>query len=128
MKRPIGVHLIGYFYIMGSVILLLSLSAKQTVKFNVRFGVPFLPETYVMIFVSLFSLVMAYGYLRMKRWGYWTMLLYSILFLLISLNQINQYHSQPFIGNAFFSMVVLIYTFMKRKEFFKTSVLSQELL
>ena len=117
-KRPSGITFIGYFYVFGSIVLLLSLGVKQEVAINVRFGVPYLPEMIVRIFIALFSIAMAYGYLKLKKWGYWTVIIYSILFLLLSLNQISHYNSQPFIGNAIFSIIVLIYTFMSRRSFY----------
>lgn len=116
-KRPSGITFVGYFYIFGSLVLLLTLGVKQEIAINVRFGVPYLPETIVRIFIALFTIIMAYGYLKLKKWGYWTVMIYSILFLIISLNQIALYNSQPFIGNAVYSVFVLSYTFMKRNNF-----------
>lgn len=118
MKRPIGISFIGYFYIFGAIVLILTLGIKQDIDINVRFGVPFLPEIAVRIFVAVFSIIMAYGYLNLKKWGYWTMILYSIVFSIISTNQANIYHSQPFIGNIIFSMIVLFYTVIKRHSFY----------
>jgi hypothetical protein len=85
---------------------------------NIRFGVPYIPEFVVRISIAVFSIIMAYGYLNMKKWGYWALMIYSILFLIISLNQITLYNSQPFIGNAIFSVIVIIYTYNKRYNFF----------
>lgn len=117
MKRPTGISFIGYFYIFGAIILILTLGIKQDIDINIRFGVPFLPEIAVRIFVALFSIIMAYGYLNLKKWGYWTMIIYSIVFSIISINQMYIYHSQLFIGNIIFSIIVLFYTFNKRHIF-----------
>ena len=117
-KRHFGITFIGYFYIFGSIVLLLTLGVKQEVSINVRFGVPYLPEMIVRIFVALFSIAMAFGYLKLKKWGYWAVIIYSILFLLVSMNQISHYNIQPFIGNAIYSVIVLIYTFMNRASFY----------
>lgn len=119
IKRPLGITFIGYFYIFGAIILLITLGVKQDIGINVRFGVPYLPEIVVRIFIAFFSIIMAYGYLNMKKWGYWTMMIYSIIFLIISINQVNLYHSQPFIGNAIFSVIVIFYTFLKRYNFYR---------
>lgn len=116
-KRPLGISCIGYFYIAGAIILLLTLGAEQNIGMNIRFGVPFVPEVLVRIIISVFSIVMAYGYLKLMRWGFWTMIGYSILFLAVSLNQIAVYNSQPFIGNAVFSALVLFYTIHKKSSF-----------
>ncbi|WP_234119022.1 hypothetical protein [Clostridium hydrogenum] len=120
MKRPSWITFIGYFYIFGAIALILTLGVKQDIDINLRFGVPFLPETAVRIVISLFSIIMAYGYLNLKKWGYWTMLIYSSLFLIISIKQANIYHSQLFIGNAVFSALVIAYTFRNRHSFYST--------
>lgn len=117
MKRPFGITLIGYFYIFGAIVLLLTLGLKQEIGMNIRFGVPNIPETVVIIFIIAVSLIIAYGYLNLKKWGYFSMIIYSILFLIISLNQVSVYNSQPFICNAIFSIIVLIYTVIKRNYF-----------
>jgi CDP-diglyceride synthetase len=117
MKRPFGITLIGYFYIFGAIVLLLTLGVKQEIGINIRFGVPNIPETVVRILIIVVSFIIAYGYLNLKKWGYLSMIIYSILFLIISLNQVAVYNSQPFIGNAVFSLIVLIYTVLKRNYF-----------
>lgn len=117
MKRPGIISFIGYFYVFGAVVLLLTLGAKQDIAINVRFGVPFLPETAVTIFVAVFSIVMAYGYLNLKRWGYWTMIIYSIIFSVISAKQIGTADDKVFIGNLIFSLIVLIITYRNRVVF-----------
>jgi len=116
-KRPLFLTLIGFFYIFGAVILLLSLGAGQEVGMAIRFGIPGVPEIVVRVMVALFSLIMAYGYLKLKLWGYWAAVIYSALFLAISISLITVYNNQPFIGNAIWSAIVLIYTFMKRNCF-----------
>ncbi len=117
VKRPFGITFIGYFYILGGIVLLLTLGVEQEIGMNIRFGIPYIPEIIVRITVAIFSLIMAYGYLDMKTWGYWTMIIYSLMFLFISFNQIAVYNSQPFIGNAVFSLIVLFYTFTHRHYF-----------
>lgn len=100
-KSLIGIKFIGWFQILGALIVLLTL--------NVRFAVPFLPEVLVKIFVIILSLIIVYGYLKRTKWGYFSMLIYSILFCCISIFQMNQYNAQPFIGNFIYSACVVIY-------------------
>lgn len=82
----------------------------QTPPFNIRFAVPFIPEIIVRILVCTFALIIAYGYLKHLKWGYFSMLIYSILFCFTSLTQVSKYGSQPYIGNAIYSAIVVIYT------------------
>ncbi len=116
-NKSIIIKLIGYFYIFGAIILVLTLGVKQEVNFNIRFGLQYIPESIFRVILILVTAIMAYGYLKMKVWGYWMMLIYSILFLSTSLSGISNYNSQPFIGNAIFSIIVLVCTFKKRKSF-----------
>ena len=119
MNRPIGITLIGYFYILGALILFMTLSIDFDVRLADRFGIPQFSEIPLRIIIGFFSLTMSYGYLKLRRWGYWTMIIYSLIFGYISLNLVAVYQSQPFIGNAVFSIIVITYTYRKRVYFLK---------
>ena len=69
------------------------------------------------VLVSIFSLIMAYGYLKLEKWGYWFMITYTIYFLVVSINLSQQYNQQLFYGNVLWSIIVLTYTLSKRKYF-----------
>jgi len=116
-NKSIVIKLIGYFYIFGAIILVLTFGVKQEINFNIRFGMQYIPESIFKVALILVTAIMAYGYLKMKIWGYWMMVIYSILFLFASLNGISNYNSQPFIGNTIFSIIVLACTFKQRKSF-----------
>jgi len=85
----------------------------------IRFGVPNIPETAVRVFIAIVSFILAMGYLKLRKWAYWSMIIYSLLFLVVSMNLLTQYNSQPFLGNAIWSAIVLIYTYIKRDYFRK---------
>lgn len=121
MKRPIGITIIGYFYILGAAILFLTLGKEFDIGIVARFGIPNYSETPIRIIIGLLSLIMAYGYLDLRKMGYWTMMCYSLTFAIISCNLAAVYQSQPFIGNAIFSIIVVTYTFGKRKYFVKSA-------
>ena len=116
-KELLGIKFIGWFQVFGAIMVLLTLNVQQTPAFNVRFGVPSIPELLVRLFVGGFGIIIAYGYLKQNRWGYWSMLIYSIMFCFISINQINQYGSETFVLNAIYSGMVALYTFINRKYF-----------
>lgn len=123
VKRPLGVSLIGYFYIIGSIVLIITLFTNTSEQYGiaVRFGLPDVPEGIMKILVSIISLIMAYGYLKLEKWGYWFMITYTFYFLVVSINLSQQYNQQPFYGNAIWSIIVLIYTLIKRQYFNKTN-------
>ena len=123
-KRPFGVTLIGYFYVFGSIILIITLFTNSIEQYGiaVRFGLPNVPEGIMKILVSVISLIMAYGYLKLEKWGYWFMISYTIYFLLVSITLSQRYNQQLFYGNVIWSIIVLIYTFHKGKYFSKKEV------
>lgn len=123
MKRPLGVSLISYFYIFGAFILLFSsffydANANQ-IDIAARFGLPNAPEQLIRVLVALSSLVIAYGYMRLRKWGFWVMIGYSVLFGVISLSLSLSLDQQPFIGNTIWSIIVLLYTIYVNKAFFQ---------
>ncbi|MBP0726407.1 hypothetical protein J5Y03_14695 [Bacillus sp. RG28] len=117
MIRPIGVNLISCFYIFGSIILLLSAlfydpTTADEISIATRIGLSnaYVPEQLVRVLVALFSLVLIYGYIRLKKWGFWLMIGYSLIFGLISFTLAISHKQQPFIGNTIWSIIVLLYT------------------
>ncbi|WRP07239.1 hypothetical protein U9J35_03470 [Rossellomorea aquimaris] len=131
MKRPIGVSIISYFYIFGSIVLLFTAIFYQadadTISIAERFGVTVVPERIMRVVVAFLSLLMVYGYMRMKKWGFWLMMMYSVLFGFISFILLTNEPPQPFIGNVVFSVIVLIYTIYVREAFFKTAPRNQSI-
>lgn len=120
-----GVSLIGYFYVFGALVLLFTAIFYQAdadaISISERFGVSILPERMMRIVLALFSLLMVYGYMRLKRWGFWLFLSYSVLFGVISSVIATNQPQQPFIGNVVFSVIVLIYTIYVKGAFFTTA-------
>ena len=116
-KSPLGIIFISFYQIFGALILLFTLNIEQTPAFNIRFAVPFIPELLVKISVVIFSLIIGYGYLKQTKWGYFSMLIYSISFCCLSLFQVTKYGSQPFVGNAIYAAIVSIYTVTHTKYF-----------
>ncbi|MFD3157353.1 hypothetical protein ACFIJ5_10900 [Haloimpatiens sp. FM7330] len=118
-KRPLGITLIGYFYILGVTVLIITLFTNTRAQFGIaaRFGVPNVPENIMRVVVSIITLIMVYGYLKLKKWGYWLMLIDSTYFLIVSIFLSQQYKQQPFYGNVIWSIIVLTYTLSKRKYF-----------
>jgi hypothetical protein len=131
LKRPMGISLIGYFYMFGAVVLLFTAIFYQAdadaISISERLGVSILPERMMRIVLALFSLLMVYGYMRLKRWGFWLIVSYSVLFGVISSVIATNQSQQPFIGNVVFSVIVLIYTIYVKGAFFNTAERGQHI-
>ena len=124
MKRPIGVSLISYFYLFGAVVLLVTSvfydPNANSIGMADRFGLPDAPERLVRVCTAFLSLGMIYGYMRLKKWGFWLMITYSVVFGFISSILVSNQSQQPFFGNMLFSVVVIVYTIYVRKNFLQT--------
>jgi hypothetical protein len=127
-KTPRGIVLIGLLQIFLAITVLFTLNVQQNPPFNIRFAVPFIPELWVKIFVVVLAIILAYGYLRQTKWGYWSMLIYSVLFCCISLFQATKYGIQPwqpFIVNVSSAVIVAIYTVLHSKYFLVNNVANE---
>ena len=116
-QRPFFLSFIGYFYVFGAFVLIITLFSPQEPDIGMRFGLLDAPQTPARLLLAGLALVMAYGYLRMARWGFWLMVAYSAWFLFISLELAGTNGEQPYLGNAVWSAVVLAYTIWQRKCF-----------
>lgn len=123
MKKPLGISIISYFYIFGAFILLFSLffydPTNNQINIASRFGLPNAPEKITRILVAILSLTIAYGFLKLRKWGFWLMVTYSITFGFISYVIVLNHPQQPFIGNIIWSFIVLSYTIYQRRVFFQ---------
>jgi len=123
MKRPLGVTLISYFYLFGAAVMTFTaiFFVPEANEFGMadRFGLSSFPEQLFRIILAVFSLFMVYGYISLKRWGFWLMMFYSSGFGLVSFYLLSSYPQQPFIGNMIWSIIVILYTLYVRKFFFR---------
>ncbi|MNC20770.1 hypothetical protein D3C75_687330 [compost metagenome] len=123
LNRPLGVTLISYFYIFGASVMIFTaiFYNAEANEFGIadRFGLHNFPEQLFRVLLAIASLILIYGYIRLKKWGFWLMIMYSFGFGLISCYLLLSQNQQPFIGNFIFSIIVLIYTLFFRKSFFR---------
>ncbi|MFT5875679.1 MAG: amino acid transporter [Clostridium sp.] len=118
-KIPLGVKLIGIYYIFYALALIVTLftNATQEFAFAVRFGLPNVPENIMKVIAVMVFLLMDYGYLGLKKWGYWIMIIYNIYIIVVSIGLFQQYNQQTFYGSITFSILVLVYTLSRRRYF-----------
>ncbi|WP_088011692.1 hypothetical protein [Gottfriedia acidiceleris] len=126
MKKPLGVSVISYFYILGALVLLFT-SVFYDANANLigiaeRFGITNGSEQLLSVIIAFLTLVMIFGYIRLKKWGFWLMISYSVLFGGISLYLAINHSQQPYIGNMIFSFFILLYTIYVKKSFFQTKL------
>ena len=126
---PIGVFLIAAFYTFGAFVLFTSIftnpsGVSQTIAlvhgFSPTMGVE------VLLAVSILALVLAYGLVRLARWGFFLMLAYSLYMAGVSLYMgglsfvwTGQADMQRYFGNILWSVLVVVYLLIVRHRFLK---------
>ena len=126
LKRPLGVIIISYIFAFSSMLLLFSAIFYDADTDSIRsiaerFALPNIPEQLMRAIVALFSLVMVYSYIQLKKWGFWTMVAYLVYFGMISSLLVNNQTHLPYIVNMLPSLAMLAYTIYVRKAFFNQS-------
>lgn len=125
-KRPLGIQLISGFYIFGGLVLLFTAFftnlGTEVYDIAYRLGMPWLPEFYCRIGLAVLSFIMAYGLLKLRKWGFWLFTIYNIYFFMVSWILYAKNHEHLFSGNLSWSILMLVYLIIKRKEFIRPKV------
>jgi len=118
-KIPLGITVWGYLNILSAIILIVMIITDSTRKIDIpfRFGVSIISGNVQILILAIISLIIGYGYLKLKKWGYWGMIIYIICFLVVS-----KFTLFSFIFNMICSIIVLAYTFTKRNYFLDKDV------
>ncbi|MDF2548511.1 MAG: hypothetical protein K0R93_3409 [Anaerosolibacter sp.] len=87
-NRPFIITFIGDGFILSAFLVILSLFPEFIERFGIRFEplptllqIPILPAWIMKILAASILLIISYGYLRLKRWGYWLMVSVHVYFL-----------------------------------------------
>jgi hypothetical protein len=119
-KRPIIITVIGDISILGAVLSILLVAFPN---FLARYGfetlpVPFFSENIFRILLPIIYLIAAVGFLRLKSWGYWLMVSYSIFFLILFIIYC-QLNKQLPTQNFMTTVIGLVFIVPTRKYFTK---------
>jgi uncharacterized membrane protein (DUF2068 family) len=74
----------------------------------------------IRVLVILILLTISYGLLRLKRWGYWLMIVYNMFFLIVSIIFLLKLTGQSFYNPGYIvSILGLSLTFSAKRYFIK---------
>jgi hypothetical protein len=119
VKNPTLVTVIGDLNIISAFFIIVSFF--PTPKFIEKVGVFFIPissisEGIIRILEVISLLIIIYGFLRLKKWGYWLMITYYLLFLVLSIVSILS-HNKQFASFFIPSLLALNITFPSKRYF-----------
>ncbi len=86
-KRPFIITLIGDLYIFTAILTILSLFSfsrqlgLMVYSMPYYFDFPILLKNVLIILYAIIQLIISYGFLKLKSWGYWSAICYNILSL-----------------------------------------------
>ncbi|MEA4827688.1 MAG: hypothetical protein VB130_13830 [Clostridium sp.] len=115
-KRPLIITFIGDGCVFSALLVILSLFPK----FEGRIGVyssplptflkiPILSEDIMKVLISIVFLIIAYGFFRLKKWGYWLIVSINVYFLAGWIISYQLSKKQYFYQNPIASIVGLIF-------------------
>jgi uncharacterized membrane protein (DUF2068 family) len=118
-KNPILLTVIGDLNIVSA--LFIAVSFFPTPKFIEQSGFSFIPihsisEGIIRILEVISLLIIAYGFLRLKKWGYWLMITYNLFFLAASIVSVLS-HNEQFASFFIPSLLALQITFPSKRYF-----------
>lgn len=127
---PVGVFFIVAIYVFGALIILAWIFIDPVaVSSTIAKAHGFLPimGIEVVLVVALLTLALAYGLVRLSRWGFILTIAYSLymgFINLISASQALTWEIRPgnmlYFGNFIFSVLVIVYLLIVRRSFFST--------
>jgi hypothetical protein len=123
VKRPVLVTFIGDLNIFNIFLLIASFLPKP--KFTEQFGIYFSPtptflDGIIRILMVISLLIISYGFLKLKRWGYWLMIAYNLFFLIVSMAFLLKQNGQSYNTPGYItSLIGLIITFPSKRYFIK---------
>lgn len=118
-NRPKEMNLIGSLYIVEGIAVLLALAIRGEAGLytGLRELITNVPANVLIPVVTLLKFIISYGYLTLTRWGYWLMMLYSIIVILMNGYLMLQFGLSLYIWQTMFSIYVLKYTFENKDVF-----------
>ena len=124
-KRPIIIEFIGGVSFLGallSIVVLLFPNLLKQLGLN-SITAPSFSVGIMQVLLPIILLIASYGFLRLKIWGYWLMVIYSMFFLIVFIIGLIQneplFASQNFIG-TFITLIFLLPT----KRYFNKKIIT----
>ena len=126
--KPVGVILISGFYALGAIILFFFFVTDPLYASSLiaeRHGLPSTTGSWILLIVGAIALLIAWGLFSLSRWGYIFTQVYQVYFGVVSLFLSRDQLKTIGLGNFIWSLLVIIYLLLIRKQFI-VSRLSEE--
>ena len=123
-KRPALVSYIVDLNFLNAFLLIISLFPKFTKLIGIITPTPTFFNVITRVLSILMLLIISYGLLRLKRWGYLLMIAYNMFFLIISIVSLSNPTWQSSYNSSFIiSILGLMLSFSATRYFIKAKTL-----
>jgi len=117
-ERPLIVTFIGDLVFLGALLSIISLFPNFTERFEIEFKIlPIISEGIIRVLIPISLLIVSYGYLKLKRWGYWLMVTINMFFLIASIIFSLQNKQQSSYQSIISTFITLIFVLPTKKYF-----------
>lgn len=117
---PFGLALIAIFYMVGAVVLLISLFVNSVQAASViaqAHGLPASTGAWILLLFAVLALFISYGLFSLSRWGYALTIGYLVYFGSASGMILRAHPTSLHYGNLIWSVTVIIYLILLHKSF-----------
>jgi len=119
-ERPMLVTFISDLNFLNVFLLIISFFPEFTKRFGLIMLTPTFFGNSIKVLVIFILLIISYGLLKLKNWGYWLMIAYNMFFLLTSILAALKVTGQSFYNLGYIpSILGLILTFPAKRYFIK---------
>lgn len=121
-KRPYIITLIGDVNFLCALLLLASLFPGFLEQFNFSINEPpVFVNKILRLLYAIILLIASYGFLKLKKWGFWLMAGYSIFFLVCVVFSLQSKYPVNF-SNIINTIIELIFIFLTKKYFYEKAI------
>ncbi|MBZ9633616.1 hypothetical protein [Clostridium sp. FP1] len=96
-------------------------------KFTERFGIYSIPtptflDGIIKVLMVIILLIISYGFLRLKRWGFWLMITYDVFFLILPIILLLKHNGESIYAQGLISSALGLIITLPTKQYFDQKI------
>ncbi|GCD12806.1 hypothetical protein [Clostridium tagluense] len=122
-KRPILITYVGDLNFLSAFLLIISLFPKFTERFGIySIPTPTFLDGIIKVLMVMILLIISYGFLRLKRWGFWLMITYDVFFLILPIIFLLKHNGQSIYAQGLIPSALGLIITLPTKRYFTQKI------
>ena len=122
-KRPMLITFIGDLNFLNAFLMIVSLFPKFTERFGIySIPTPTFSDSIIRVLMVIILLILSYGFLRLKRWGFWLMITYDIFFLVLPIIFLLKQNGQSYYAQGLIPSALGLIITLPAKQYFAKKI------